>query len=89
MPAPRFVIPSSFPVTESAPFGGPRVLAGSANGPKPDPRPLKQRFVEFVRDNPASLATGLVAGATLPVSVPGMLGAGALGMGARALDNSI
>jgi hypothetical protein len=40
MPTPRLVIPTSFPVTESAPFGGPRVLAGTANGPKPDPRIL-------------------------------------------------
>lgn len=88
MPTPRLVIPTSFPVTESAPFGGPRVLAGTANGPKPDPRPLRQRMKEFVRDNPASIATGFLAGATLPVSVPGMLGAGALGMGARAIDKA-
>lgn len=42
----------------------------------------------FVREHPAETAAGIAAGFTLPVSVPGVLGAGALGIAGRMIDKT-
>jgi len=73
---------------ESGPFGGGQYVDPNAPKRVVDDRPLPQIVKEFVRDNPASLATGLAAGLTLPATFPAMLGAGALLAGARAVDKN-
>lgn len=45
--------------------------------------------VEFAKEHPVSLATGLVGGALLPVTIPGMLAMGGIGAGSELADAKI